>query len=54
MVAACFALPALLPAPAEMLWHGKICCRNVYHGQGTGNQLSDEDLLAWIHAVKGE
>ncbi len=40
--------PAMLPAPAGLLWHGKIYCGNVYHGQGDANQFRDGELIDWI------
>jgi hypothetical protein len=40
--------PARLPAQAGILWHGKIYCGNVYHGQGDGNQFSDQELIDWV------
>lgn len=41
--------PANLPAQLGVLWHGKIYCGNVYHGQGTANQFSDQELTDWIN-----
>lgn len=41
--------PAKLPAQQGILWHGKIYCGNVYHGQGDANQFSDEELIDWIN-----
>jgi len=40
--------PALLPAQEGILWHGKIYCGDVYHGQGTTNQFGDDELINWI------
>ena len=40
--------PARLPAPPGILWHGKIYCGNVYHGQGISNQFGDEQLIDWV------
>ena len=40
--------PALRPAREGLLWHGKIYCGNVYHGQGDANQFSDQELIDWI------
>jgi len=40
--------PQNRPAQAGILWHGKIYCGNVYHGQGTANQFSDRELIDWI------
>ena len=33
--------PKNLPAQGGILWHGKIYCGNVYHGQGDANQFGD-------------
>ncbi len=41
--------PARLPAQEGILWHGKIYCGNVYHGQGDRNQFSDQELIDWIN-----
>ena len=40
--------PKNLPAQAGIVWHGKIYCGNVYHGQGNANQFSDRELIDWI------
>jgi hypothetical protein len=40
--------PANYPTGGGILWHGKIYCGNVYHGLGTSNQFSDEELISWI------
>jgi hypothetical protein len=40
--------PEHFPARNAILWHGKIYCGNVYHGQGTSNQFTDEQLIQWI------
>jgi hypothetical protein len=32
-----------------ILWHGKIYCGNVYHGQGDANEFSDQELIDWIN-----
>jgi hypothetical protein len=40
--------PAQLPAQDGLLWHGKIYCGNVYHGQGNSNQFADQELIDWI------
>ena len=39
---------AHLPAHDGLLWHGKIYCGNVYHGQGDSNQYTDQQLIDWI------
>lgn len=41
--------PQRLPAQQGILWHGKIYCGNVYHGQGDANQFSDPELIDWIN-----
>jgi Alpha-L-fucosidase len=41
-------IPANYPAEKGILWHGKIYCGNVYHGQGDANQFSDQELISWI------
>jgi hypothetical protein len=41
--------PKNLPAQGGILWHGKIYCGNVYHGQGSANQFSDQELIDWIN-----
>jgi len=41
-------IPARLPAQQGLLWHGKIFCGNVYHGQGDTNQFTDQQLIDWI------
>jgi len=40
--------PKELPAQGGILWHGKIYCGNVYHGQGDANQFGDRELIDWI------
>ncbi len=42
--------PERRPAPPGVLWHGKIYCGNIYHGQGDANQFSDQELIQWINA----
>jgi hypothetical protein len=46
--------PRQKPARGGILWHGKIYCGDVYHGQGTANQFSDEELVTWIKACRSE
>lgn len=41
--------PAKLPAGHDILWHGKIYCGNIYHGQGGANQFTDVELTEWIN-----
>jgi hypothetical protein len=43
-----------LPAPQGILWHGKIYCGNVYHGQGTSNQFTADELIAWVKTCNSE
>ena len=40
--------PKNMPAQEGILWHGKIYCGNVYHGQGDANQFTDQQLIDWI------
>lgn len=46
--------PARLPAQAGVIWHGKIYCGNVYHGQGDGNQFEDRELIEWINTCHAQ
>jgi hypothetical protein len=41
--------PQRLPSQEGILWHGKIYCGNVYHGQGDDTQFSDQELIEWIN-----
>jgi hypothetical protein len=41
-------LPGNYPPTGGVLWHGKIYCGNVYHGQGDANQFTDQELITWI------
>ncbi len=41
--------PQRLPSQEGILWHGKIYCGNIYHGQGDDNQFSDQELIDWIN-----
>ena len=41
--------PSRLPAKGGILWHGKIYCGNIYHGQGNSNQFTDDSLIDWIN-----
>lgn len=41
-------IPKNYPAQGGILWHGKIYCGNVYHGQGDANQFTDKELIDWI------
>jgi hypothetical protein len=40
--------PTRQPAPEGILWHAKIFCGDVYHGQGTKNRFTDDQLIDWI------
>ena len=40
--------PQRLPPQEGILWHGRIYCGNVYHGQGDANQFTDQELIDWI------
>lgn len=40
--------PNVLPPQGGILWHGKIYCGNVYHGQGDANQFMSQELIEWI------
>jgi hypothetical protein len=40
--------PRRLPAQRGLLWHGKIFCGDVYHGQGDANQFTDRELIDWV------
>jgi len=46
--------PQQLPPQEGILWHGKIYCGNVYHGQGNANQFSDQELIDWIHTCNSQ
>jgi Alpha-L-fucosidase len=46
--------PAQLPPQAGILWHGKIYCGNVYHGQGDRNQFTDQELIDWINTCNSQ
>ena len=46
--------PTRLPAQDGILWHGKIYCGNVYHGQGDANQFSDQELIDWINTCNNQ
>lgn len=41
--------PTYKPARGGILWHGKMYCGNVYHGQGSSNQFADRELIDWIN-----
>jgi hypothetical protein len=43
--------PKQKPPQNGILWHGKIYCGNVYHGQGESNQFMDQELIDWIKTV---
>jgi hypothetical protein len=46
--------PKQKPAQGGILWHGKIYCGNLYHGQGDANQFGDEQLIGWIKNCRAE
>jgi hypothetical protein len=46
--------PKFKPAQSGILWHGKIYCGDVYHGQGTKNQFSDAELIEWVKTCNRE
>jgi hypothetical protein len=46
--------PRHSPAQNGILWHGKIYCGNVYHGQGSSNQFTDDQLIQWIKTCNSE
>jgi hypothetical protein len=46
--------PKTLPSQDGILWHGKIYCGNVYHGQGDANQFTDQELIDWIKACNSQ
>lgn len=46
--------PKQKPAPSGILWHGKIYCGDVYHGQGDANQFADQQLVTWINTCRAE
>ncbi|HET6250373.1 MAG TPA: hypothetical protein VFE47_21985 [Tepidisphaeraceae bacterium] len=46
--------PLQMPAQDGVLWHGKIYCGNVYHGQGDANQFTDQQLIDWITTCNKE
>jgi len=46
--------PDRLPAQQGILWHGKIYCGNVYHGQGDANQFTDQELIDWINTCNSQ
>jgi len=47
-------IPKNYPAGGGILWHGKIYCGNVYHGQGDANQFSDQELIDWINTCNSQ
>ncbi len=46
--------PEILPSQGGILWHGKIYCGNVYHGQGDANQFTDQELIDWIKTCNSQ
>jgi hypothetical protein len=46
--------PQNTPVTGGILWHGKIYCGNVYHGQGDANQFTDKELIDWVSTCNRE
>ena len=46
--------PAYLPPENGILWHCKIYCGNIYHGQGDKNEFSDQELADWIKTCNSQ
>lgn len=46
--------PNTLPGDSRILWHGKMYCGNIYHGQGTDNQYADQDLIDWLNTCNSQ
>ena len=46
--------PETKPPGNGILWHGKIYCGNVYHGQGDANQFTDQELIDWIKTCNNQ
>ncbi|MGO8676573.1 MAG: hypothetical protein ACLQVX_11965 [Limisphaerales bacterium] len=46
--------PKTLPPQAGILWHGKVYCGSVYHGQGDANQFADQELIDWINTCNSQ
>ncbi len=46
--------PKNRPPQQGLLWHGKIYCGDVYHGQGTRNQFTDDELIAWVKTCNSQ
>jgi hypothetical protein len=42
-------MPKTLPGDSRILWDGKMYCGNIYHGQGTANQYTDQELITWLN-----
>ena len=40
--------PQTQPAADGIFWEGKIYCGNIYYGQGTSNQYTDQYLINWV------
>lgn len=40
--------PEHWPPKNDILWHAKIYCGNIYHGQGDDNQFGNQELVDWI------
>jgi len=46
--------PSTYPGDSRILWHGKMYCGNIYHGQGTANQYTDQQLVDWLNTCNSE
>jgi hypothetical protein len=46
--------PGVLSPQNGILWHGKIYCGNVYHGQSDSNQFTDQELIDWIKTCNSQ
>ncbi|HEV3026288.1 MAG TPA: malectin, partial [Planctomycetota bacterium] len=46
--------PTTYPGDSRILWHGKMYCGNIYHGQGTDNQYTDQELIDWLNTCNNE
>lgn len=47
-------IPKNYPAEEGILWHCKIYCGNIYHGQGDANQFTDQELIDWIKTCNNQ
>jgi hypothetical protein len=46
--------PNTFPGDSRILWHGKMYCGNIYHGQGTDNQFTDQQLIDWLNTCNNQ